>query len=152
MLWAIFSQSSGFLIALQCQKIWFLQASLGLLFMLASVKNWYILCPNLGDMNTLVFYMSLLLRWAIFRQSGGFSFASCFACSGIVDLHFHEPAKGFSLSDSGLWLDVCGWWIRSYLVEPKQGDRVTRFAECLGHECCFHIYSCFCWSDNFLTL
>ncbi len=65
--------------------------------------------------------MSLLLRWAIFRQSGGFSFASCFACSGIVDLHFHEPAKGFSLFDSGLWLDVCGWWIQLYLVEPKKG-------------------------------
>jgi hypothetical protein len=77
----------------------------------ASVKNWSILCSNLGVMNTLVFYMSLLLRWAIFRQIGGFSFASCFACSGIVDLHFHEPAKGFSLFDSGLWLDVCGWWI-----------------------------------------
>ncbi len=77
----------------------------------ASVKNWCILCSNLGVTNTLVFYMSLLLRWAIFRQIGGFSFASCFACSGIVDLHFHEPAKGFSLFESGLWLDVCGWWI-----------------------------------------
>jgi hypothetical protein len=72
------------------------------------------------------------LRWAIFRQSGGFSFASCFVCSGMIDLHFHEPAKGFSLFDSGLWLDVCGWWIRSYLVEPKQGDHLMCFCGVFG--------------------
>jgi hypothetical protein len=92
----------------------------GLLFMFASVKNWCILCSNLGVMNTLVFYMSLLLRWTIFRQSGGFSFASYFACPGIVDLHFHEPAKGFSLFDSGLWLDVDGGYDR-ILLNPNRG-------------------------------